>query len=142
MSFIRTEPTQEIFNQICTEIAGATCGLRSILDKYNVSVGSFYNFKDETSERREQYARAYQIKIHMMADDMIDVANDKSEDTLEGEFGKTGNNAAVGRAKLIIDTNKWLLAKTLPKEYGDKIEVNANTTTTQVFKIGDTEIAM
>jgi hypothetical protein len=73
----------------------------------------------------------------MMADDMIDVANDKSDDTLDGEFGKTGNNAAVSRAKLIVDTNKWLLAKTLPKEYGDKIEVEpikVNITKTVTFE--------
>jgi hypothetical protein len=66
------------------------------------------------------------------------------EQTIRGDkvYNEININAAVNVLKIQIDSLKWLLSKLAPKEYGDKIEVNANTVTTQVFKIGDTEIAM
>lgn len=34
----------------------------------------------------------------------------------------------VNRAKLMIDTDKWLASKLIPKVYGDKLDVNVTTT--------------
>jgi len=65
------------------------------------------------------------------------------EELIKGNtYNDVNINAAVNILRIKIDAIKWLLSKLAPKEYGDKIEVNATTTTTQVFKIGDTEIAM
>jgi hypothetical protein len=66
------------------------------------------------------------------------------EEMVRGDnvYNEFNINAAVKVLQIQIDSLKWQLSKLAPKEYGDKIEVNATTTTTQVFKIGDTEIAM
>lgn len=38
------------------------------------------------------------------------------------------NEPDVNRARLIIDTDKWLASKLIPKVYGDKLDVNVNAT--------------
>jgi hypothetical protein len=34
------------------------------------------------------------------------------------------NSVAVQRARLKVDTRKWLLSKLQPKKYGDKLDMN------------------
>lgn len=57
------------------------------------------------------YARAREVGYHMMADEVLDIA-----DAIETEPGH------VARDRLKVDTRKWLLSKALPKVYGDKLE--------------------
>jgi hypothetical protein len=132
----------EIFTQICEITSNTSKGIQVIMQDYDISVGTFWNFKESSPQRIEQYARAKNMQLLILAGEILSISDDKSGDVLDGDLGKTGNSAAVNRAKLQTDSRKWLLSKLAPKEYGDKIEVNANTVTTQVFKIGDIEIAM
>ena len=62
-----------------------------------------------------QYARAREIGYHKMADDLLDIADNK-----ETEPGQ------VARDRLRTDKRQWLLSKALPKVYGDKIELSGN----------------
>jgi hypothetical protein len=55
------------------------------------------------------YARARLVGYHAMADDLIEIADNPEAD-----------KDAVQRDRLKVDTRKWLLAKALPKIYGDK----------------------
>jgi hypothetical protein len=51
-------------------------------------------------------------------------ADDSSADWIESEGGgKVLNSVHVNRARLMIDTRKWLLSKMLPKIYGDHLTV-------------------
>ena len=59
-----------------------------------------------------QYKRAREEQAETYADEMDDLANNPNVD--------------VARAKLIIDTRKWVASKLKPKKYGDKVDVNAN----------------
>ncbi len=61
----------------------------------------------------EKYARARMIGYQVMADELIDIAD-------------AADPSAVHRDKLRVDTRKWLLAKALPRVYGDRSEVNVN----------------
>ena len=53
-----------------------------------------------------QYARAREIGWTDIAEDLLDIADDKLGDPQ--------------RDRLRVDTRKWLLSKMLPKVYGDK----------------------
>lgn len=75
-----------------------------------------------------QYTRAREIGYHTMADELIEVADDGSNDWIErqGEDKQAMyvlNGEHVQRSRLRLDTRKWLLSKALPKIYGDKTEV-------------------
>lgn len=77
------------------------------------------------------YARAREIGYHMMADEILHIADDNSSDVRTDEDGnELVNHDVINRAKLRIDSRKWLLSKALPKIYGDRIEANVNHTLT------------
>jgi hypothetical protein len=56
----------------------------------------------------EKYARAREIGYQDLADDLIEISDDKLGDP--------------ARDRLRVDTRKWLLSKALPKLYGDKLQ--------------------
>lgn len=71
------------------------------------------------------YARAREAGYHAMADEVLDLADDGTNDWVkrEGRNGETIvvlNAEAVARSRLRFDARRWLLSKALPKIYGDK----------------------
>ena len=88
---------------------------------------------DERSVRRwarnhgdfgDQYAVARRLGYKKRADERLEIADDSSADWVETENGKRVlDTVHVNRARLMIDTRKWLLSKMLPKVYGDHVTV-------------------
>jgi hypothetical protein len=86
---------------------------------------------DERSVRRwarnhgdfgAKYAVARRLGYEKRADELLEIADDSSADWTDTEDGRRVlNGAHVNRARLMIDTRKWLLSKMLPKVYGDHI---------------------
>lgn len=72
----------------------------------------------------EQYARARQIGYQLLADELIEIADDSSGDVVETEDGPRPNSEFTARSRLRLDTRKWMLSKMLPKVYGDKLDLN------------------
>ncbi len=73
-----------------------------------------------------QYARAREIGYQSMADEIIEISDDSSNDWMERKRGdgsteEVENKEVLNRSRLRVDTRKWLLSKALPKLYGDKI---------------------
>lgn len=60
------------------------------------------------SDFRSQYARAREAQAEKWADEIIDLA-DEAED--------------AQKARLQVDTRKWVLSKLLPKKYGERTTV-------------------
>jgi hypothetical protein len=52
---------------------------------------------------------------------MLAIADDKSEDYIPTKGGAIGNNSAVQRSRLQVETRKWIVSKLNPKKYSDKI---------------------
>jgi hypothetical protein len=80
-------------------------------------------------EFRLQYARACEARSDAHAEDIIDIADDGTNDWIEvrdkdGEHvGYRENGEALRRSALRVDARKWLMAKMRPKRYGDKLEL-------------------
>lgn len=76
---------------------------------------------------RDQYARAKQAGIEALAEDILDIADDATNDWMERRdpegqnVGWKENGEAIQRSKLRVEARKWLLAKLAPKKYGDKM---------------------
>lgn len=73
-----------------------------------------------------QYRRAREIGYHGMSDELVEIADDGTNDYVEKERLDGSKFVAldtehVQRSKLRVDTRKWLLSKALPKIYGDKL---------------------
>lgn len=82
----------------------------------------------EYKEFCDQYARAREIQAEMYADDIIDIADDKSHDTLITEKGEIPNTEWIMRTKLRVEARQWVATKLLPKKYGSHKAVDINHT--------------
>jgi len=73
----------------------------------------------------EQYARAREVQAEIMADEILDIADDATNDYIERESAK-GNvtilvdHDHIARSKLRVDARKWVAEKLLPKKYGQR----------------------
>lgn len=69
----------------------------------------------------EQYARAREIGYKLLAEELLEIADDGRNDWIELEDGRQPDHELVARSRMRLDTRKWLLSKALPKIYGDKL---------------------
>jgi hypothetical protein len=80
-------------------------------------------------EFRLQYARACEARSDAHAEDIIDIADDGTNDWIEVRdkdgvpVGYRENGEALRRSALRVDARKWLMAKMRPKRYGDKLQL-------------------
>ena len=70
-------------------------------------------------------ARARDIGLERMAEETVEIADDSGLDVVMTEDGPRADGEVVQRAKLRVDTRKWLLSKLAPKRYGDRLQVDA-----------------
>lgn len=83
---------------------------------------------------RDQYARAREAQADAVFDDILDIADDGTNDWMErknadGEnIGWMENGEALRRSQLRVEARKWVAGKLRPKKYGDKIEVDGTMT--------------
>jgi hypothetical protein len=117
--------TEEIFESICTELQESWEGLSIICPKHQVARSSFYAFKDEKKERLDRYARAREMQIDFLEDLLMKIAMDKNQDTKTEGVVNIGSNI-IGRAKLQVDTIKFVLAKLRSNIWGEKLKLDTN----------------
>lgn len=113
------EFSQELFNEICERLASGE-SLRKICDDDDMpNKSNVFRWLDQNEELRDQYARARERQGDALFDDCLAIA-DKFDSTemLEPEH--------INRARLRIDTRKWMAGKLRPKKYGDKLAVDSN----------------
>ena len=118
---------QDIADQICRRIASGE-SLSSICkeDKMPAKSTVIEWVLDDREGFAEQYATARRLQAELLADEIVDIADDSTNDYMlrqskSGEEHESVNPEAIGRARLRVDTRKWYLSKVLPKVYGDKI---------------------
>lgn len=78
---------------------------------------TIHNWRMSNPAFFDQYARAREIGMESMSDDLLTIADDDSGDRLADG---SPNSAAVQRSRLQVDTRKFLMAKLAPRVYGDK----------------------
>lgn len=98
-------------------------------DEKMPAMTTIFRWLREKEDFQQQYARAKQEAADALSEEMLDIADDGTNDWMkrfggEGEaMGYQFNGEHVQRSKLRIDTRKWLASKLKPKRYGDKQEV-------------------
>ena len=87
--------------------------------------------RDDADDFAEPYRQARELGYEVWADQIITLSDDAEGDYIE--VGKNGDGTSilkfcpenVQRSRLRVDSRKWLLAKALPKVFGDKVAVEA-----------------
>jgi hypothetical protein len=99
--------------------------LRKACEAMNVKAPTFLLWVSQNPNLAEQYAHAREIGLEVMAEEILEIADDGSMDvTVDPQTGKVSvDHEAVQRARLRVDTRKWLLSKLHAKKYGDKLDV-------------------
>ncbi len=118
--------TQELFENICKDIATSSKGLKEVCESHGVTSRVFYSWIQKDEALLHIYTRAREEQADLLADEIIKLADDKTGDTQAGEFGDVGNAANIARSRLQVEARKWIAAKLKPKKYGDKVEVESN----------------
>lgn len=72
-----------------------------------------------------QYESAREKQAESLADELMDIADDGSNDWMErkmrdGSLEEVVNHEHIQRSRLRVDTRKWIASKLKPKRYGDK----------------------
>src|ERR1700742_3321372 len=119
--------TEEIADAICERLADGE-SLRTIClsDEMPHKATVFRWLGDDRyASFRDQYARAREAQGDAYADEIIDIADDGSNDWMESreDGDATGwkiNGEHIQRSRVRIDSRKWLAGKLKPKVYGDK----------------------
>ena len=105
--------TQEIATTICGLMAEGM-SLRKICDMEGMpGKATVFRWLAQHPSFRDQYAQAQEDRTNAMAEELLEITDDYDPES--------DNKNIINRARLRIDTRKWLLAKMRPKKYGDKI---------------------
>lgn len=111
-------------DRICTELASGRSARSVCNDKGMPSMQTFWRWLRENPAFREQYARAKQEAADALVEEMLDIADDASGDYVEDAQGRLRfNSENVQRARLRIDTRKWIASKLKPQRYGERLDL-------------------
>lgn len=90
------------------------------------SVATVYKWLQEVEGFSERYFEAKEWGVEALADQVLDIADDGTNDFMEDQYmkGKTPgyqlNGENIQRSKLRVDTRLKLMSKLKPTKYGDK----------------------
>jgi hypothetical protein len=100
---------------------------RIICKELATSSATFRQWLIDDAEFQKRYAHATDERADAMFEDMLDIADDGSRDyEANEEGGIVVNHDHIARARLRVDTRKFMLAKMRPKRFGDKLELSGD----------------
>lgn len=122
--------TQKTADSICERIADGE-SLRAICaDDAMPSTSTVCKWLSEQPAFSEQYARARELQADALFDEILEIADDGTNDWMERKnaddqsIGWKENGEALRRSQLRVDARKWMAGKLQAKKYGDKLDLN------------------
>ena len=117
--------TQEVADRICAGLAEGK-SLRAVCEAPGMPAESTVRAwaLDDVEGFAAQYARAREIGYERLADELLEIADTpkpgiKTKTDGKGEV-ETSDGDMIEHRRLQVDARKWMLAKMLPKKYGDR----------------------
>ena len=123
--------SQTVADAICERLADGE-SLRSICDGAGMPTERAVRFwaTDPNHPFAPHYARAREAGYHKLADELLEIADDATNDYMMRKRGdeevEVVDHDHIARSRLRVDTRKWMLSKVLPKVYGDKLELGGS----------------
>jgi hypothetical protein len=117
--------SEELAARICAELAMGR-SLRSVCRADDMpGLETVFNWLRTKPDFSDQYAQAKQESADALVEEMLDIADDGSNDYIEdGEGNLKFNSENVQRSRLRVDTRKWIAAKLKPKKFGERVDMN------------------
>jgi hypothetical protein len=80
-----------------------------------------FNWLDRYPPFFEQYTRARNTGLEVMAEHCLDIADDATNDwATDADGNPVVDQEHINRSRLRVETRKWYLSKLAPKRYGDQ----------------------
>lgn len=124
-----TKYTDETWSELCRRLAEGEPLTQVCREDHMPAASTILAWRaimqEEEHPGAEQYARARAVGYELLADEILEIADDGTNDWVKRENARTGqtrielNSEAIQRSRARIDSRKWLLSKMLPKVYGD-----------------------
>ncbi len=116
--------SQAIADRICEQLADGE-SLRNIcLVEGMPHKATVYRWLEGNEAFRDQYTRAREQQADHYAAEIIEIADDGTNDTYETEDGRElVDHEVVARSKLRVDARKWAASKLAPKKYGERTQL-------------------
>ena len=122
-----TKYTAKLSDNICAKLSEGQ-SLRTVCKSDDMPCkATIFSWLRTNESFLDQYTRAKQESADALTDEMLDIADDSTNDYMmkQGEDGseyEALNAEHIQRSRLRIETRKWLSSKLKPKKYGDKIQ--------------------
>jgi hypothetical protein len=119
----------QVMNYVCAELANTAIGLENVLKRAPQPMPSrktVMAWIAKDSRIGDRYEQAKQLQIQLIAEDILIIADNCAHDYLikvnkDGQQVVVLNSDNIQRARLRIDSRKWLMSKLMPKKYGDRL---------------------
>lgn len=115
--------TKALGDEICTKLSTSEYGIAKLIKEnpHWPHKQTIFEWRINVPEFGDSYAKAKQNQIEVWIDQVVDIADNTSNDTYINESGKeVCNSEWINRSRLRIDTRKWIAAKLAPKIYGER----------------------
>lgn len=140
-----TSYSPELADKICEEIV-LGFSLRTICKKESMPcVSTIFNWLRTNESFLEQYEKAKESQADSLAEEILDIADDGTNDWMERQ-NKDGstyialNVEHVQRSRLRVDARKWIASKLKPKKYGDSAMVKIGGDGGDAIKIDNKDV--
>lgn len=118
-------------DELAADICGRLCSgesLRTICrDDDMPACSTVFKWLNARPSFVEHYARAREVQADAIFEDILDIADNATNDWMErraekGEEDKgwQANGEHIQRSRLRVDARKWMAGKLAPKKYGEK----------------------
>jgi histidinol phosphatase-like PHP family hydrolase len=138
---------QTVADTICSRLANGE-GLRTICKTEGMpDPRTIYRWLEDNEPFRQQYARSRELQADTLFDEILEIADDAQNDWVEREHFQGDdkspqlNGEAVARARLRIDSRKWMAGKLRPKKYGETVDINTTVGLTDPLQAVLTQVA-
>ena len=124
--------TPEQKAKACEEILAKVRGGMSLRaacesgDDWTPTESSFRDWCEDDKELSAQYARAREDRAEKIFEECLTIADSQEGDVIKVDGTDQPNHDLIQRAKLRIDTRKWMLGKMQPKVYGEKVDLTSS----------------
>lgn len=111
--------SEDLSAEICSRLASGEPLVKICRDEGMPHVATVYRWLAAHETFRDMYARAREDQADTLADEIIAISDDGSNDTYVTDAGVAVNVDVVQRSRLRVDARKWVAAKLKPRKYGD-----------------------
>jgi hypothetical protein len=110
-----TKYTPELGLKICDAIAGGL-SLTKAAAKFNLPAETVCRWTVRHPDFRQQYMQARETRTDLLAEQILDIADDGGQDWHEDSKGKKKlDREAVLRSRLRVDARQWQMARLDPR---------------------------